>query len=95
MFGGNFHINIGMEIKIKSGTLKQTCINPQILEGTSLNYIPIYVRFNGVTLNVRNKNTNELLCSGDPIEFRGKSQIPTDKIEFFIEMYSNFKITFV
>ena len=84
-----------MELLIKHGQLLQTNSDPQILEGVALDGTSIYVRFNGTTLAVRNKKTNELLCSGEPLEFRGKQIIPMDKLEFFIEMYSNFKIQFV
>lgn len=84
-----------MEIQVQHGSLRQTCADPQILEGTSLNGIPLYVRYNGRTLNVRNKNNNALLCTGDPIEFRGIKVIPMDKLEFYIEMYSQFQIRFV
>lgn len=85
-----------MEVKFSNQSLKQTCNDPQILEGTSEDgSLTIYVRFNGDALVVRNKNTNAILCSGNPLQFKGAKTIPMEQVQFYIEMYSHFQIKFV
>lgn len=81
--------------EIKHGTLKTISNTPQIVEGFTVNNIPLYIRFKDGVLTCRNKKTNEILCQGNPFLFKDKNEIPIKDIEFFLEMYSQFSIQFI
>lgn len=82
------------EYVVDRSTLIQTCSNPQILECMTYDGILLYIRFAGNSLTVREKKTNKFITAGDPFLYKGKTSIPIDEVEFFIEMYSKHNISF-
>lgn len=82
------------EIEVIRSSYKIISTDPQIVEYNTTNGIVLYIRYNKDILVCRNKTTNNILCSSSPLEYRGKTFIPKDQIEFYIEMYSNHKIKF-
>lgn len=81
------------EFKVKRTTLIQTNSDPQIWEAECFDKIVLYIRYNNDELVVRTKYNNQIICIGTPYLYRGKS-IPTEQIEFLLEMYSKHTIKF-
>lgn len=77
---------------VKRDTLKLTCSDPQIWEMECTDGTILYARFNKGELTCREKRTGDIICSGSPAIDRIK--IPDNKIEFYIEMYSQHNIYF-
>ncbi len=78
----------------KRHTLREVCATPQIFEVDCEDGTILYIRFKDENLTVRNKKTNELLCSGYPYLEKGQEKVDIKRIEFYVEMYSKFLIQF-
>lgn len=78
--------------RVKRDTLKLTCNDPQIWEAECIDGTILYIRFKGGNLNCKVKKTGEFVCSGNP--FLDREKIPDNRIEFYLEMYSNHNIYF-
>ena len=83
------------EIEAIRNSYKIISTDPQIVEYNTTSGIILYIRFNKDSLVCRNKATNAILCSSNPLEYKNKVFIPKEQIEFYIEMYSNHKIKFI
>jgi hypothetical protein len=78
----------------KENTIQKTCDDPQIWEVTTTDNVILYVRFNNGELTGKIKRTGDLIFSGNPI--MDKTRIPdTQKLIFYIEMYSRHSIRFI
>lgn len=75
-------------------SLVETCEDPQILEGTTIDGIILYFRWNNDCLTVRTKFDGKIITSGYPILFKGKQKLPLDQIILHTEIYSKCKIQF-
>ncbi len=77
---------------VKRHSLKLTCPDPQIWEMECEDRTILYARFSNGGLTCREKRTGDFICSGIPV--LDKTEIPENKIEFYLEMYSQHEIYF-
>ena len=77
---------------VKRDTLKLTCSDPQIWEMTCVDGTILYARFNNGEITCKEKRTGDFICSGSPV--LDKNHIPDNKVEFYLEMYSQHNIYF-
>lgn len=78
--------------RVKRSTLKYTCTSPQIWEVECVDGTLLYIRFNDGELTCKEKKTGSFICSGSPV--LDKLSIPENKLEFYLEMYSQHLIYF-
>ena len=96
-FFANNDEHFNTEYEVPHGTLKNITKNPQIAECVAKNGETLYIRYANDVLTCRNKKTNELIAQGTPFIHKGEhiTELKLTDIEFYLEMYSKFKINFV
>jgi hypothetical protein len=78
--------------KVKRDTVVSTCADPQIWEMVCEDGTVLYARFANEELTCKEKRTGQYICSGRPA--LDKTKIPDNKLEFYLEMYSQHNIYF-
>ena len=81
--------------KVKRSTMRETWADPQIVEVETSEGFILYIRFNNGQLTCQEKWSGNYLATGNPYLERLDKKLTFDKIEFYLEMYSNHSLTFI
>ena len=83
------------QFEARRETMKQTCNDPQVVEVECKDGLVLYIRYKDGELSVREKWNGNLIGFGNPYLDRDNAVLDFDRLEFYLEMYSQFKIRFV
>lgn len=75
-------------------TLVETCNDPQVVEVQTVEGFVLYIRFKDGYLTCQEKWSGNYLCAGSPFLERDDTKLTFERIEFYLEMYSKFKLQF-
>ena len=80
--------------KVNRSTMRETWQDPQVVEVETVEGFVLYIRFNNGQLTCQEKWSGHYLATGNPYLERFDKKLTFDKIEFYLEMYSNHNLTF-
>lgn len=75
-------------------SLIETCSDPQVIEVQTVEGFILYIRFKDGYLTCQEKWSGNYLAAGTPYLERNDKKLTFERIEFYLEMYSKFKLQF-